>query len=98
MSKNVLPIEYLISLKAEIHDLPGGGTYSSTIYNPTQKLEIDPDSSKEILANFLDWVKNSNRYILDLWQEAQSTSLSEEDAEVVANLVNVSAEDRENFG
>lgn len=97
MSKNLLPIEYSIGMTHEIHSMPTGATYSSTIYKPLEKVEIDEKASSTVLGDFLDWIKNANNYILDAWQEAQDTSLSSEDAEIVSNLVDVSADEMADF-
>jgi len=97
MTKNLLPIEYLINMKHEIHSIQTGATYSSTIYSLLNKVEVDNDVSSPILGNFLDWIQNTNKYIMDQWQEAQDNSLSDAESSIVSNLVNVSDEEMADF-
>jgi len=97
MTKNLLPIEYLINMKHEIHSIQTGATYSSTIYSLLNKVEVDNDVSSPILGNFLDWIQNTNKYIIDQWQEAQDSSLSDAESSIVSNLVNVSDEEMADF-
>jgi len=45
----------------------------------------------------LDWIQNANKYIIDQWQEAQDSSLSDAESSIVSNLVNVSDEEMADF-
>jgi len=42
-----------------------------------------------VLGDFIDYVERSNEYVLNKWEENNVERISDEDAEIVANIVDV---------
>lgn len=92
MSKKLTPIEHLIVLGNAKRSLPTGAKYA-VIVPALGEVVSFKDGDSEILENFLSFISAQNDYIQSKYEEKQDKSLSAEDAELVANLVNVQEAD-----
>ena len=86
--KNILPIQHTLTFGAE----PGGETYYVMTLDAKERVELD-HADQEILSNFLEYITNENAQILDQWEEKNKDSVTEEEAALVAEFVNVEEED-----
>ena len=88
MGKRVSPVENLITLTPESRSMPNGNKFaviSASLGDTVGFAEGD----NEVLGNFIDYVERSNEYILNKWEEQNVERISNEDAEIVANIVDV---------
>ncbi len=86
--KNILPIQYTFSLGAEEGTLPNGNTYAIMKLNPGDKVDLTSED-QATLKNFMEYIEYQNSYILQQWDEKNQETISEDDAAIVAEFVNV---------
>ena len=82
--KNILPIQCNFKLG---HN-PGGETWVTLTLEYESKVELQPED-QETLHNFLAYITTQNEYILNEWAEKNKESISDDDAAIVAEFVNV---------
>lgn len=90
--KNILPIQYTFNLSAEEDKLPNGSSFSRIVFNAGDKVELQQED-QETLNNFLEYINYSNGKILTQWEEKNEEGISSEDADIVAEFVNVEEAD-----
>ena len=90
--KNILPIQYTFNLSAEEGKLPNGSAFSRIVFNAGDKVELQQDD-QETLNNFLEYINYTNGKILTQWEEKNQEGISSEDADIVAEFVNVEEAD-----
>ena len=90
--KNILPIQYTFNLGAEEGTLPNGNTYAIMKLNAGDKVDITPED-QDTLKNFMEYIEYQNSYILSQWDEKNQETISEADADIVAEFVNVEEAD-----
>ena len=90
--KNILPIQHTFKLGANILDSKTGTTFAVMTLEGGDKVDLQPDD-QEILHNFLAYITTQNEYILDQWAEKNKQSISDDDAELVTQFVNVEEAD-----
>lgn len=90
--KNILPIQYTFNLSAEEAKLPNGSAFSRIVFNAGDKVELQQED-QETLNNFLEYINYSNGKILTQWEEKNQEGISSEDADIVAEFVNVEEAD-----
>jgi len=47
------------------------------------------EGDNEILQNFLDYVESSNEYVTTKWAEGNVETISQQDQDIVTNIVDV---------
>jgi hypothetical protein len=47
------------------------------------------DGDNDVLQNFMDYIERNNEYILKKWEEQNVERISEEEANIVDNIVDV---------
>ena len=82
--KNILPIQCNFKLG---HN-PGGETWVTLTLEYESKVELQPED-QETLHNFLAYITTQNEYILNEWADKNKESISDDDAAIVAEFVNV---------
>jgi hypothetical protein len=88
MGKRISPVENLITLTPEVRSMPNGNKFaviSASLGDTVGFAEGD----NEVLGNFIDYVERSNEYVLNKWEESNVERISDEDAEIVASIVDV---------
>tara|TARA_A100001011_G_C14312519_1_gene846323 strand:- start:1867 stop:2775 length:909 start_codon:yes stop_codon:yes gene_type:complete len=95
--KHIL-IQHGISLGTEEKKLPNG----SSFYLPTYEVLPDPidigEDEQKIFEDFVQWIKNYNTYIFNIWTEKaknKNDGLSDEDMNVVDDFVDVELDSNE---
>jgi len=90
--KNILPIQYTFNLAATEAKLPNGNNYAIMKLNAGDKVDISPED-QDLLKNFMEYIEYQNSYILQQWEEKNQETISEDDASIVAEFVNVEEAD-----
>ena len=90
--KNILPIQYTFNLAADEAKLPNGNDYAIMKLNAGDKVDITPED-QDLLKNFMEYIEYQNAYILQQWDEKNQESISDEDADIVAEFVQVEEAD-----
>lgn len=90
--KNILAIQYTFQLGADEGKLPNGNTYATMTFKPGDKVDITQED-QVILKDFMDYIEYQNSYILQKWEESHKEGISEADAGIVAEFVNVEEAD-----
>ena len=86
--KNILPIQCNFKLGHK----PGGETWVTLTLEYDGKVDLQPED-QETLHNFLGYITTQNSYILEQWDEKNKESISDDDAELVTQFVNVEEAD-----
>ena len=86
--KNILPIQCNFKLGHK----PGGETWVTLTLEYDGKVDLQPED-QETLHNFLGYITTQNSYILEQWDEKNKESISDDDAAIVAEFVNVEEAD-----
>lgn len=90
--KNALPLQYYLSMGAEMHEMPNGSEYATFDINLGDKVDIS-DSDKDVLDGFMDWVSGMNNYINDTHNEKSGSSGMSSSAESIINgIVDIEVE------
>ena len=90
--KNILPIQYTFNLAADEAKLPNGNDYAIMKLNAGDKVDITPED-QDTLKHFMEYIDYQNSYILQQWSEKNQETISEADADIVAEFVNVEEAD-----
>ena len=86
--KNILPIQCTFKLGHK----PGGENFVIISLEYVDKLELQPED-QDTLHNFLAYITTQNSYILEQWDEKNKETISDDDAAIVAEFVNVEEAD-----
>jgi hypothetical protein len=90
--KNILPIQYTFNLAATEAKMPNGNDYAIMKLNAGDKVDISTED-QDLLKNFMEYIEYQNSYILQQWEEKNQETISEDDASIVAEFVNVEEAD-----
>ena len=90
--KNILPIQYTFNLAADEAKMPNGNDYAIMKLNAGEKVDITPED-QDTLKHFMEYIDYQNAYILSQWSEKNQETISEADADIVAEFVNVEEAD-----
>ncbi len=90
--KNILPIQCTLKLGANIVDSKTGNNFAVITLDTGDKVELKPED-QETLHNFLAYITTQNEYILNEWAEKNKDTISDDDAAIVAEFVNVEEAD-----
>jgi hypothetical protein len=88
ISKRISPVENLIMLSPEVRPLPNNGWFAVITAALGDTVGFS-EGDNEVLGNFIDYVERNNEYVLNKWEENNVERISDEDAEIVANIVDV---------
>ena len=88
MGKRVSPVENLITLMPESRSMPNGNKFAVISASLGDTVGFS-EGDNEVLGNFIDYVERSNEYVLNKWEENNVERISDEDAEIVASIVDV---------
>ena len=94
MKRSVLPMQYTMALTSEAVDLPNGDQF----YLPVQSTDLttakDLDAGdQEIFQNFLDWVKQRNKWVSEDWEAKNVATLDDDQKALVNEFVDVTLDD-----
>ena len=90
--KNILPIQCTLKLGANLIDSKTGNNFAVMTLDMGDKVELQPED-QDTLHNFLEYITTVNSYILEQWDEKNKESISDDDAAIVAEFVNVEEAD-----
>lgn len=90
--KNVLPIMGNITLGYEVKTTPTGVSYGVITTEVGTTVELKSED-QEMLRNFMEYIEYVNGYILRKWSEANVEGISDDDADLVAGLVDIQGAD-----
>lgn len=90
--KNVLPIMGNITLGYEVKTTPTGINYGVVTTEVGTTVELQSDD-QAMLRNFMEYIEYVNGYILRKWSEANVEGISDDDADLVAGLVDIQGAD-----
>ena len=88
IKKKISPAEHRITLLGETRTLPNGNPYMVTNASLGEFVGLS-DGDNEILQNFLDYVESSNEYVTTKWAEGNVETISQQDQDIVTNIVDV---------
>ena len=88
MKKKISPAEHTIALLGETRSLPNGNPYMVTNASLSEFVGLS-DGDNETLQNFLDYIDSSNEYVIGKWEENNVETISPQDQDIVANIVDV---------
>ena len=86
--KNILPIQCMLNLGANIVDSKTGNNFAIITLETGDKVELQHED-QDTLHNFLSYITTQNSYILEQWDEKNKETISDDDAAIVAEFVNV---------
>ena len=82
-----LPIQHLIDFSTEVQELQTGGKYYTVIAKLRgESIDVNKEDA-EMLQSFLDWITNYNNYVTTSFDEKRGNNLSEEEAEIIDQIV-----------
>ena len=90
--KNILPIQCTLKLGANLVNSNTGNSFAVMTLDTGDKVELQPED-QETLHNFLAYITTQNEYILIEWAEKNKDTISDDDAAIVAEFVNVEEAD-----
>lgn len=90
--KNILPIQYTFILGADEVKPPNGNAYAIMTLEGGDLVDLTSED-QDNLKNFMEYIEYQNSYILQQWDEKNQETISGEDADVVAEFVNVEEAD-----
>lgn len=90
--KNILPIQCMLKLGAKPVNSNTGNSFAVMTLDTGDKVDLQP-KDQDILHNFLEYITTINSYILEQWDEKNKESISDDDADIVAEFVNVEEAD-----
>jgi len=90
--KNVLPIMGNITLGYEVKTTPTGINYGVVTTEVGTTVELQSED-QAMLRNFMEYIEYVNGYILRKWSEANVEGISDDDADLVAGLVDIQGAD-----
>jgi hypothetical protein len=88
IKKKISPAEHRITLLGETRTLPNGNPYMVTNASLGEFVGLS-EGDNEILQNFLDYVESSNEYVTTKWAEENVETISQQDQDIVTNIVDV---------
>jgi hypothetical protein len=86
--KNLLPIMSTLTMAGEERSIPTGAVYGISTAKVGEKVDLT-DADNETLKDFLGFVEYNNGKVMDLHHERSSSSMSEEDKELVGSIIDV---------
>ena len=90
--KNILPIQCTLKLGANLVNSNTGTSFAVMTLDMGDKVDLQPED-QDTLHNFLEYITTVNSYILEQWDEKNKESISDDDAAIVAEFVNVEEAD-----
>jgi hypothetical protein len=90
--RNILPIMNTLVLAGETKALPNGNLYAVVDAKVGEKVDLK-ESDNETLRNFMDYINYVNSYILKKWEEAHVEKLSDDDAALVGEFVDMDGDE-----
>ena len=90
--KNILPIQCMLKLGANLVNSNTGNSFAVMSIETGDKVDLQPED-QDTLHNFLEYITTVNSYILEQWDEKNKESISDDDAAIVAEFVNVEEAD-----
>ena len=90
--KNILPIQCMLKLGAKPVNSNTGNSFAVMTLDAGDKVDLQPED-QDTLHNFLEYITTVNSYILEQWDEKNKQSISDDDAAIVAEFVNVEEAD-----
>lgn len=89
-----LPVQHPVALGTTERQLPNGNSF----FLPTTSLDLNsslPIDEHEhgMFTDFLSWVENYNTYILNAWSDKATEKMSDDDIDVVDDLVDIEVEE-----
>ena len=90
--KNILPIQCMLKLGANLVNSNTGTSFAVMTLDAGDKVDLQPED-QDTLHNFLEYITTVNSYILEQWDEKNKESISDDDAAIVAEFVNVEEAD-----
>ena len=88
IKKKISPADHRITLLGETRTLPNGNPYMVTNASLGEFVGLS-EGDNEILQNFLDYVESSNEYVTTKWAEENVETISQQDQDIVTNIVDV---------
>lgn len=90
--KNILPIQCTLKLGANLVNSNTGNSFAVMTLDTGDKVDLQPED-QDTLHKFLEYITTVNSYILEQWDEKNKESISDDDAAIVAEFVNVEEAD-----
>ena len=87
-----LPVQHWISCGAEERKLPTGASFflPTATVDFTNSIELTEEDQKTF-ADFLEWINNYNEYIVSIWKDKKADKMSESDATLVEDFIEIDA-------
>jgi hypothetical protein len=86
--KNLLPIMSTLTMAGEERSIPTGAVYGISTASVGEKVDLT-DADNETLKDFLGFVEYNNGKVMDMHHERSSSSMSDEDKELVGSIIDV---------
>ncbi len=78
----------MITLGADLVNSNTGNTFAVMTLESGDKIDLKQED-QQTLHNFLEYITTQNSYILQQWSEKNQKNISDDDAAIVAEFVNV---------
>tara|TARA_R100001440_G_scaffold21171_1_gene34995 strand:- start:8265 stop:9116 length:852 start_codon:yes stop_codon:yes gene_type:complete len=88
MNKRISPVEHTITLTGDVRAMPNGNKYA-VMQASLNELVTIANGDNDVLQNFVDYVNNTNDYILKKWDETHVEKLDDESSKIVSNIVDL---------
>jgi len=88
-----LPVQHWINCGTEERQIPTGASF----YLPTASLDLQNqieigDGDQQRFSDFIEWIGNYNQYIVNAYNESAGNKISDEDAQLVDEYIEIDEE------
>ena len=88
-----LPVQHWINCGTEERQIPTGASF----YLPTASLDMQNqieigDGDQQRFSDFIEWIGNYNQYIVNAYNESAGNKISDEDAQLVDDFIEIDEE------
>ncbi len=89
-----LPVQHWITCGAEERKLPTGASFflPTATVNFSDSIELT-EADQTRFSDFLEWINNYNEYIVNAWNDKRGQKMSQEDADLVEDFIDIEVED-----
>lgn len=85
----MLPLQKVITLTTENHDLPNGASFATPLVELAKADTPITEADQETFEAFAEWVNSYNEYIVNAWNEKHTDTVTAEEAELVEDFIDM---------
>ena len=90
------PMQHYITVNSDERQIASGNKYYVPVPSLDLSVEIPTDdATQELGANFMAWIDRQNTSIMEKWKEKVDAKMSDDDVDVVNDMVQIEVDDEE---